>query len=144
MADSGIRLDTDYPVTIATNRPVRIDTVGDRVTVTIGPPRSRPSKAATAPASPDAAETGTETASPRRAQGPRCGRIMLKSGLPCARVEGHNGVCMHAKQVERKQRYNKNHARERYQSDPDYAEKVRAAQRAVSPSTAGEAPADES
>lgn len=55
---------------------------------------------------------------------------MARSGKPCARRKGHNGVHMNAEQVARKKDYNKRRARERYNEDPEYAEHVRSQVRA--------------
>lgn len=40
----------------------------------------------------------------------RCGALMERSGEPCARIDGHNGVHMNAEQIARKQAWNKEHA----------------------------------
>lgn len=74
---------------------------------------------------------------------PRCGKLMARSGNVCARIEGHNGVHMSAEQIERKQDYNRQRARDRYQNDPEYREAVKAGSRASHDRRKGSEPATE-
>jgi len=111
-----INVTSDQPVSVTSDQPVSIEVRGGVVVVSIqdGPTDSRTTDADVTVA----------------AQRPdRCGALMKRSGEPCARIEGHNGVHMSGEQVARKQAFNKQRARERYQSDPEYAERVRAASR---------------
>ena len=111
-----INVTSDQPVSVTSDQPVSIEVRGGVVVVSIQdtPSGSRP----------------TDADVTRAAQRPdRCGALMQRSGEPCARIAGHNGVHMNAEQLARKQAFNRQRARERYQSDPEYAERVRAAAR---------------
>jgi hypothetical protein len=111
-----INVTSDQPVNITSDQPVSIEVRGGVVVVSI---QDTPIGSRT---------TDADVTQP--AQRPdRCGALMERSGELCARIEGHNGVHMSAEQVARKQAYNKQRARERYQSDPEYAERVRTASR---------------
>jgi hypothetical protein len=133
-----IRIETDCPVIITTERSVSIQTVGGVSTVVInGAMTGTPHREHAGPdlidlGAPDGAEDLLPRTKPLRSDKPRCGEMMKRSGQPCARVAGHNGVHMNAVQVARKQSYNARRARERYAADPDYAEHVRAQVRASS------------
>lgn len=120
-----IRIETEHQLSILTDQAVSVKTEGGMTTVTIeglslvAPPTARQPEPR--PAEPQQPSRSTE---------PRCGVTMARSGQPCARRKGHNGVHMNAEQVARKQAYNKRRARERYAEDPDYAEHVKAQVRA--------------
>jgi len=111
-----IYVTSDQPVRVTSDQPVSIEVNGGVVVVSIldVPTDSHTSSA-------DVAQVAERP--------DRCGELMERSGEPCARIEGHNGVHMSGEQVARNQAYNKQRARERYQSDPEYAERVRAASR---------------
>jgi hypothetical protein len=111
-----INVTSDQPVSVTSDRPVSIEVRDGVVVVSIQD----------APTDSDPTDAGVTQPAERP---DRCGALMERSGEPCARIEGHNGVHMSAEQVARKQAYNKERARERYQSDPEYAERVRAASR---------------
>jgi hypothetical protein len=111
-----VNVTSDQPVSVTSDQPVSIEVRGGVVVVSI---QDRPTDSRTTDADVTQAAKRPD----------RCGALMQRSGQPCARIEGHNGVHMNAEQIARKQAYNKQRARERYQSDPDYAEHVRAASR---------------
>lgn len=130
-----IRLTTDHPLSITTDQPVSITTEGGETTLRIEA-TSKPSGLVRLPR-PDDAETLLPEARPR------CGAYMVRSGGTCARVEGHNGVHMNAEQIARKQAYNKNRAKERYETEPEYRENVKAGSRASHARRKGNEPATE-
>jgi hypothetical protein len=131
-----ISIETDHPVSISTDRPVSITADGGVTTLSIG---VKPTGLVRVPRPPSV----TDDLLPKPDAQPRCGAVMARSGQPCARVEGHNGVHMNAGQLQRKKTYNKQRARERYASDPGYAEKVRAGSRASHKRRRGDEPAAE-
>lgn len=126
-----ITIDTEYPISISTDRPVSITSEGGTTTLRIEGTAAvlEGSGLAMVPRPPKAAEALIPEAGPSRPKGPRCGVIMKRSKQPCARLKGHKGVHMNAQQIKNKQDYNKDKARERYASDPEYAEQVKAASR---------------
>lgn len=124
-----LRVETDYSFSFQTTQPVSMKTEGGVTTVTIEGTAGAP------PGQDGLAEVRRPrhlvedllpVPRPSRSGKPRCGQTMARSGQPCARVAGHNGVHMTAEQIQRKQDYNKRRARERYAEDPDYANHVRA------------------
>lgn len=134
-----IRIETDHPVTIVTTRPVSMKTEGVRVTLTIGALRREPSGLVRLPQAPGPEDPAVLPES-GAGQVPRCGRIMSRSGKPCARPLNHKGICAHADTLANKKSYNAKHNRERYNNDPEYAERVKAAVRAAAHAqTSGEA-----
>lgn len=120
-----IHIQTDYPLSIETSRPVSMTTKGGVTILRIGGTPEGHSGLVDHQ-TPDPVEDLLPRVRPPRSDKPRCGKIMKRSGQPCARIKDHNGVCMNATQVARKQDYNKKRARERYATDPEYAKHVRA------------------
>jgi hypothetical protein len=124
MTRKTISVTSDQPVSVTSDLPVSIEVRGDTVTVSIedmlpspnGLARSEPEPAGQGPPDEDKQVVN---------QTPRCDVLMPRSGQLCKRRRGHNGVHMSARQIARKQDYNKKRARERYQNDPEYAERIK-------------------
>lgn len=142
MSDT-IRIDTEHAVSISTSRPVSIKTEGGETTITVE--ATRPEPRSSGLATPVADRSGELTPRPGKrftamteihdtpspvGETPRCSVLMPRSKKLCARPEGHNGAHMSREQIDRKQSYNRDRARERYNSDPDYAERAKAQSRA--------------
>ena len=132
MTPKTISVTSTQPVHVTSDQPVSIEIEGDTVTVSIEDVLPEPRGLASQPTersnSPDGQVHQTETK--KRVNLPdRCGVLMPRSNKKCARREGHNGVHMSAEQVQKKQDYNKDRARERYQNDPEYADKIKQAQK---------------
>lgn len=138
-----ISIETDHAVSISTDRPVSITSEGGRTTLRIEATTAPRTGLVQAPRASEPAEAMLPEPRPVAGQAPRCGAVMVRSGKVCARIEGHNGVHMSADQIERKQAYNKQRARERYAEDPEYAERVKAMSRASHARRSGGQPAEE-
>lgn len=125
-----IIIDTEYPISISTDRPVSITSEGGTTTLRIEGTAAVPegSGLARIPRPPNPAEALLPVTTSRM-KGPRCGVIMKRSKQPCARIKDHKGVHMNAQQVKNKQDYNKGKARKRYHDDEEYREAVKAASR---------------
>lgn len=124
-----ITIRTDYPVSISTSRPVSISTEGGVTTVTIG-------AAATAPVPSGLVEIPRDDPAgallpyqPPGSDRPRCGHWMVRSKQPCARAQGHKGNHLTRAQIEAKQEYNRNRAKNLYATDPKFAEAAKARSR---------------
>lgn len=137
-----ISIETEHGLSISTDRPVSITSEGGMTTLHIGPEVEQPRRLAPArPRNPVVA--ALLPAAPTVDPETRCGAEMKRSGNVCARIAGHNGVHMSAEQLARKQEYNKTRARERYESDPEYRESVKAGSRASHARRKGTEPATE-
>lgn len=125
-----IRIETEYPVSISTDQPVRIKTEGGITTMTIeGAAPDKPASSGLVHVQREDPTEGLLPPQPPNSDKPRCGQIMKRSKKPCARVEGHKGVHMNAQQIQTKRDYNKDRTRNLYANNPEYAEKVKAASR---------------
>lgn len=82
-----------------------------------------------APSATESSESNTETVITREPVEGRCNHRMERAGDLCGRPAGHPGVHTTVAQMEKKKAYSKNHAKDRYHSDPAYAEKVKEASR---------------
>lgn len=130
MADK-IIIETDHPIRLSTTRPVAVQTVGGVTTVTIDA-LVAPQVDTTEPGTPGLVHIPQEPdpAEKLLALPDRCAVVMKRSGQPCARLAGHNGVHQTAATIMKKRAYDQQAARAKYRDDPGYAERMRADQRA--------------
>jgi hypothetical protein len=113
---------SDHPVSVFVEGGQVIVSVDDLATVTT---QNLPDRQAPEPGVTDESKKAHE---PVNREG-RCNVLMPRAGELCYRVPGHNGAHMPYAQVAKKRAYNKAEAKNRYQNDPEYAERVKAAVR---------------
>lgn len=143
MTKKTIRVTSSQPVSVASDLPVSIEIQGNTVVVSVDDLLPEPAPQGLAVKGTDVSEGSNGEHVTSGSKSPvnrpnRCGVLMPRAGTTCARRSGHNGAHMSAKQVQKKQDYNKDRARERYQNDPDYAEKIKEQRRQSSRQSAEE------